>query len=50
MDIFQQINIFYLHDFSSYYSLGFKWIMILCRKGKKKDKKSLVLIIFTTYD
>lgn len=49
MDIFQQINIFYLHDFSSYYSLGFKWIMILYRK-KKEDKKSLVLIIFTTYD
>lgn len=49
MDIFQQINIFYLHDFSSYYSLGFKWIMILHRK-KKKEKESLVLIIFTTYD
>lgn len=48
MGIFQQINVFYLHDFSSYYNLGFKQIIILYRK--EKEKKSSVLIIFTTYD
>lgn len=48
MGIFQQINVLYLHDFSSYYNLGFKRIVILYRK--ERDKKSSVLIIFTTYD
>ena len=48
MGIFQQINVFYLHDFSSYYNLGFKQIIILYRK--EKERKSSVLIIFTTYD
>lgn len=48
MGIFQQINVFYLHDFSLYYNLGFKQIIILYRK--EKEKKSSVLIIFTTYD
>lgn len=36
MGIFQQINGFYLHDFSSYYNLGFKQIIILCRKEKRE--------------
>lgn len=46
MGIFQQINVFYLHDFSSYDNLGFKRIIILYRK--EKEHKRSVLIIFTT--